>query len=153
MQRYKALEDLGVKQEECYLNWLDNVESKDRDEIWSKEREEYGIDERETWNWSDDFIDYMYIHLEMFNRINCVAFDREFEEIDGEQRSVQSIIDEILDWLRTRYYPKKSETISIENYQGTEEERQRFLKDLNEWYDEKQHILDLFAKIISHLNW
>ena len=98
-------------------------------------------------NLDDNFLFFNVSETTLF------IFDKEFEEIDGEQRSVQSVIDEILNWLRTRYYPKKSETISIENYPGTEEERQRFLKDLNEWCDEKQHILDLFAKIISHLNW
>ena len=85
MQRYKALEDLGVKPEDCYTNWMADGEKEDRRyNDWLKEKEEYGIDERYTWNWSDDFMDYMYIHLEMFNRVNIVAFDREYIEFEGQ---------------------------------------------------------------------
>ena len=117
MQRYKALEDLGVKPEDCYTNWMVDGEKEDKHyNDWLKEKEEYGIDERYTWNWSDDFMDYMYIHLEMFNRVNIVAFDKEFVEFDGQTVSVQQAMDTILEWFRTRYYPKKLDTIDFENY-------------------------------------
>ena len=138
MQRYKALEDLGVKPEDCYTNWMIDGE-----------KEEYGIDERYTWNWSDDFMDYMYIHLEMFNRVNIVAFDKEFVEFDGQTVSVQQAMDTILEWFRTRYYPKKLDTIDFENY----EDKDNWQEDLKTWCNEKHKIIQLFAEIIEHLNW
>ena len=120
MQRYKALEDLGVKPEDRY-----------------------------TWNWSDDFMDYMYIHLEMFNRVNIVAFDKEFVEFDGQTVSVQQAMDTILEWFRTRYYPKKLDTIDFENY----EDKDKWQEDLKTWCNETHKIIQLFAEIIEHLNW
>ena len=150
MQRYKALEDLGVKPEDCYTNWMIDGEKEDKHyNDWLKEKEEYGIDERYTWNWSDDFMDYVYIHLEMFNRVNIVAFDREFIELDGQTMSVQQAIDIILEWFRTRYYPKKLDTIDFENY----EDKDKWQKDLRTWCNEKHKIIQLFAEIIEHLNW
>ena len=150
MQRYKALEDLGVKPEDCYTNWMVDGEKEDkRYNDWLKEKEEYGLDERYTWNWSDDFMDYVYIHLEMFNRVNIVAFDREFIEFDGQTMSVQQAIDIILEWCRTRYYPKKLDTIDFENY----EDKDKWQKDLRTWCNEKHKIIQLFAEIIEHLNW
>ena len=150
MQRYKALEDLGVKPEDCYTNWMVDGEKEDKHyNDWLKEKEEYGIDERYTWNWSDDFMDYMYIHLEMFNRVNIVAFDREFIEFDGQTMSVQQAIDIILEWFRTRYYPKKLDTIDFEDYT----DKDKWQKDLRTWCNEKHKIIQLFAEIIEHLNW
>lgn len=150
MQRYKSLEDLGVKPEDCYTNWMIDGEKEDkRYNDWLKEKEEYGIDERYTWNWSDDFMDYMYIHLEMFNRVNIVAFDKEFVEFDGQTVSVQQAMDTILEWFRTRYYPKKLDTIDFENY----EDKDKWQEDLKTWCNEKHKIIQLFAEIIEHLNW
>lgn len=150
MQRYKSLEDLGVKPEDCYTNWMIDGEKEDkRYNDWLKEKEEYGIDERYTWNWSDDFMDYMYIHLEMFNRVNIVAFDKEFIEFKGEKMSVQQAMDTILEWFRTKYYPDKYDTIDIEKY----EDKELWRKDLTEWCNEKHKIIQLFAEIIEHLNW
>lgn len=150
MQRYKALEDLGVKPEDCYTNWMVDGEKEDKHyNDWLKEKEEYGIDERYTWNWSDDFMDYMYIHLEMFNRVNIVAFDKEFVEFDGQTVSVQQSMDTILEWFRTRYYPKKLDTIDFENY----EDKDKWQEDLKTWCNEKHKIIQLFAEIIEHLNW
>lgn len=150
MQRYKALEDLGVKPEDCYTNWMVSGEKEDkRYNDWLKEKEEYGLDERYTWNWSDDFMDYVYIHLEMFNRVNIVAFDREFIEFDGQTMSVQQAMDTILEWFRTRYYPKKLDTIDFEDYKDKDE----WQKDLRTWCNEKHKIIQLFAEIIEHLNW
>lgn len=150
MQRYKALEDLGVKPEDCYTNWMVDGEKEDkRYNDWLKEKEEYGLDERYTWNWSDDFMDYVYIHLEMFNRVNIVAFDREFIEFDGQTMSVQQAMDIILEWFRTEYYPKKLDTIDFEDYT----DKDKWQKDLRTWCNEKHKIIQLFAEIIEHLNW
>ena len=150
MQRYKALEDLGVKPEDCYTNWMVDGEKEDkRYNDWLKEKEEYGLDERYTWNWSDDFMDYVYIHLEMFNRVNMVAFDREFIEFDGQTMSVQQAMDIILEWFRTKYYPKKLDTIDFEDYT----DKDKWQKDLRTWCNEKHKIIQLFAEIIEHLNW
>lgn len=150
MQRYKALEDLGVKPEDCYTNWMVDGEKEDkRYNDWLKEKEEYGLDERYTWNWSDDFMDYVYIHLEMFNRVNMVAFDREFIEFDGQTMSVQQAMDIILEWFRTEYYPKKLDTIDFEDYT----DKDKWQKDLRTWCNEKHKIIQLFAEIIEHLNW
>lgn len=150
MQRYKALEDLGVKPEDCYTNWMVDGEKEDkRYNDWLKEKEEYGLDERYTWNWSDDFMDYVYIHLEMFNRVNIVAFDREFIEFDGQTMSVQQAMDIILEWFRTKYYPKKLDTIDFEDYT----DKDKWQKDLRAWCNEKHKIIQLFAEIIEHLNW
>ena len=150
MQRYKALEDLGVKPEDCYTNWMVDGEKEDkRYNDWLKEKEEYGLDERYTWNWSDDFMDYVYIHLEMFNRVNMVVFDREFIEFDGQTMSVQQAMDIILEWFRTEYYPKKLDTIDFEDYT----DKDKWQKDLRTWCNEKHKIIQLFAEIIEHLNW
>ena len=150
MQRYKALEDLGVKPEDCYTNWMVDGEKEDkRYNDWLKEKEEYGLDVRYTWNWSDDFMDYVYIHLEMFNRVNMVAFDREFIEFDGQTMSVQQAMDIILEWFRTEYYPKKLDTIDFEDYT----DKDKWQKDLRTWCNEKHKIIQLFAEIIEHLNW
>lgn len=150
MQRYKALEDLGVKPEDCYTNWMVDGEKEDkRYNDWLKEKEEYGLDERYTWNWSDDFMDYVYIHLEMFNRVNIVAFDREFIKFDGQTMSVQQAMDIILEWFRTEYYPKKLDTIDFEDYT----DKDKWQKDLRTWCNEKHKIIQLFAEIIEHLNW
>ena len=150
MQRYKALEDLGVKPEDCYTNWMVDGEKEDkRYNDGLKEKEEYGLDERYTWNWSDDFMDYVYIHLEMFNRVNIVAFDREFIKFDGQTMSVQQAMDIILEWFRTEYYPKKLDTIDFEDYT----DKDKWQKDLRTWCSEKHKIIQLFAEIIEHLNW
>lgn len=151
MQQYKSLEDLGVKREYCYLNWFNTLKRDRRSKEWKQERKEYGIDSRSTWNWSEDFMDYIYIHLEMFNRVNIVDFNNEYETIifEGHERTIQSAIDEILDWFRERYYPNKDETISISDYKSVDMWRE----DLVNWSEEKHRIILLFAEIIEHLNW
>lgn len=154
MQSYKALEDLGVKREDCYTNWFSTTEPDERTGAWRKQRELFGIDERSTWNWSDDYMDYIYIHLEMFNRVNIVDFDREYIRFKESEIPVQVAIDTVLNWFRTRYYPNKLDTININDYDtSTPEGREIWHNDLVEWCNEKQEILDLFAKIIPHLNW
>ena len=150
MQRYKQLEDLGVERENCYQNWMEGGEKEDhRYNEWLKQREEYGIDERDTWNWSDDFLDYVYIHLEMFNRVNIVDFDKETITFEGQTMTVQHAIDWLLNWYRTKYYPNKSDTIDINKYSDKGLWRQHLV----EWLDEKHRMIRLFAEIIEHLNW
>ena len=154
-KRYKALDDVGVKRAEQYTNWFEDVNPCRREEEWKKQRETYGIDERSTWNWSDDFMDYMYIHLEMFNRVNCVAFDSEHEtiEFEGKKITIQQAIDEILDWMKNVYYPDKSDSVNIDTYPMTEEGRKEWQEAIKKFSDEKHRIILLFAEIIEHLNW
>ena len=150
MQKYKALEDLGVKREDCYQNWMEDEEKEDaRYNEWMKQREEYGIDERDTWNWSEDFLDYIYIHLEMFNRVNIVDFEKEYVIFEGTEYTVQHCIDTILNWFQTRYYPKKEDTIDISSYDN----KDMWYESLKVWCNEKHRIIMLFATIIEHLNW
>jgi len=151
MNRYKALEDLGVKPEDCYMNWQVEGETEDnRYEEWKKQREEYGIDERATWNWSEDFMDYMYIHLEMFNRVNIVDFTAENITFENKEMTVQQAIDEILNWMETVYYPKKDDFIDINDYKDRHDE---YIKEIEKWVKERKRIQRLFAEIIDHLNW
>lgn len=154
-KRYKALDDVGVKRAEQYTNWFEDVNPCGREEEWKKQRETYGIDERSTWNWSDDFMDYMYIHLEMFNRVNCVAFDSEYEtiEFEGEKITIQQAMDEILDWMKNVYYPDKLDSVDIDTYPMTEEGRKEWQEAIKKFSDEKHRIILLFAEIIEHLNW
>ena len=154
-KRYKALDDVGVKRAEQYTNWFEDVNSCGREEEWKKQRETYGIDERSTWNWSDDFMDYMYIHLEMFNRVNCVAFDSEHEtiEFEGKKITIQQAMDEILDWMKNVYYPDKLDSVDIDTYPMTEEGRKEWQEAIKKFSDEKHRIILLFAEIIEHLNW
>lgn len=150
MQRYRQLEELGVKREDCYQNWMEDGEKEDpRYEEWLKTKEEYGIDPRSTWNWSDEFMDYMYIHLEMFNRINIVDFEAETVIFDGTPCSVQSAIDTILKWMQEKYYPSREDKLMLSDYENYDE----FKKVAQEYLDEKHRILLLFATIIDHLNW
>ena len=155
MQKYKSLEDLGVRRQDCYTNWITEVNSPDREDKWKSEREEYGIDERETWNWSDDFMDYMYIHLDMFNKVNCVDYMNEYEtiEFEGNKMYIQEAIDEILKWMKERYYPSKEDTIDIYSYENTDEGNKKYTEDLKQWMNEKHRIVKLFAEIIERLNW
>ena len=154
-KRYKALDDVGVKRTEQYTNWFEDVNPCGREEEWKKQRETYGIDERSTWNWSDDFMDYMYIHLEMFNRVNCVAFDSEHEtiEFEGKKITIQQAMDEILDWMKNVYYPDKLDSVNIDTYPMTEEGRKEWQEAIKKFSDEKHRIILLFAEIIEHLNW
>ena len=154
-KRYKALDDVGVKRAEQYTNWFEDVNPCGREEEWKKQRETYGIDERSTWNWSDDFMDYMYIHLEMFNRVNCVAFDSEYEtiEFEGKKITIQQAMDEILDWMKNVYYPDKLDSVDIDTYPMTEEGRKEWQEAIKKFSDEKHRIILLFAEIIEHLNW
>ena len=154
-KRYKALDDVGVKRAEQYTNWFEDVNPCGREEEWKKQRETYGIDERSTWNWSDDFMDYMYIHLEMFNRVNCVAFDSEHEtiEFEGKKITIQQAMDEILDWMKNVYYPDKLDSVDIDTYPMTEEGRKEWQEAIKKFSDEKHRIILLFAEIIEHLNW
>lgn len=157
MIKYKSLEDLGVKREDCYTNWMDDVNPCGREDSWKEQRETYGIDERETWNWSDDYMDYVYIHLEMFNRVNIVDFENAYEvvEVEGQIRTIQSVIDEILNWFKTEYYPDKYDRFESDKYNNlkTDEDRNKLKNDLDKFYNEQDRILMLFSKIISHLNW
>ena len=154
-KRYKALDDVGVKRAEQYTNWFEDVNPCGREEEWKKQRETYGIDERSTWNWSDDFMDYMYIHLEMFNRVNCVAFDSEHEtiEFEGKKITIQQAMDEILGWMKNVYYPDKLDSVDIDTYPMTEEGRKEWQEAIKKFSDEKHRIILLFAEIIEHLNW
>ena len=154
-KRYKALDDVGVKRTEQYTNWFKDVNPCGREEEWKKQRETYGIDERSTWNWSDDFMDYMYIHLEMFNRVNCVAFDSEYEtiEFEGKKITIQQAMNEILDWMKNVYYPDKLDSVNIDTYPMTEEGRKEWQEAIKKFSDEKHRIILLFAEIIEHLNW
>ena len=154
-KRYKALDDVEVKRAEQYTNWFEDVNPCGREEEWKKQRETYGIDERSTWNWSDDFMDYMYIHLEMFNRVNCVAFDSEYEtiEFEGKKITIQQAMDEILDWMKNVYYPDKLDSVNIDTYPMTEEGRKEWQEAIKKFSDEKHRIILLFAEIIEHLNW
>ena len=94
----------------------EGAEEDSRYSTWLSQREEFGIDERSTWNWSDDYMDYMYIHLSMFNDVNIVDFNKEYIVFNEQAMTVQEAIDIIIKWFKTRYYPKKSEAIDINDY-------------------------------------
>jgi len=149
MINYFYLDKLNVPVEDQYTNWMKTTLFDKRESEWEQQRNKYGIDERETWNWSTDYMDYIYIHLKLFNETNIVNFNKETIEYRGKELTVQSVIDEILTWFETRYYPGKDDNINIMSY-PTEE---KWKKEIIKWNKERQHILDLFAKIITHLNW
>lgn len=150
MQQFKSLEDLGVKREDCYQNWMEDGEKEDtRYNDWLKQQVEYGIDERHTWNWSDDFMDYMYVHLEMFNRVNIVDFTKEFVWFDNVKYSVQDVIDVILKWMKETYYPDREDKFKVNDYKEYED----YIEEVKKFINEKHRILLLFATIIDHLNW
>lgn len=150
MQKYKQLEDLGVDRQDCYQNWMDDVSEDDkRLKLWKKQKEEYGIDERETWNWSDEFLDYIYIHLEMLNRLTMVDYSKEDIEFNGEKLTVQDAIDILLKYFETEYYPDKYDKFKLEEY----EDDNLYWNDLKDWCDKRQLMVELFARISMHLNW
>lgn len=155
MQKYKSLEDLGVERKDCYTNWMEEGAKEDsRYSKWLSQREEFGIDERSTWNWSDDYMDYMYIHLSMFNDVNLVDFNKEYIVFNEQAMTVQEAIDIIIKWFKTRYYPKKSEAIDINDYDiNTDEGKKAYFDDLSKWCNERHEIIRLFAEIIERLNW
>ena len=149
---YKALQDLGVSKKNCFTNWilLDNHDISFRKRLkYKKLKNKYGIDDRETWNWGDEYIDYIYIHLKRFNEINNVDFEAEEITFEDETMSVQEAIDEILYWLEHFYYPNKDDTIDINKYK----DYTKYNEDIYKWLKQKHRIIQLFAEIIEHLTW
>lgn len=149
MQQYKQLEDLGVQRENCYLNWIELIDD-DRRDTWKEQRDQYGIDERETWNWSDDFLDYVYIHLKMFKETSSIIdfLQEPLGNFDDKYISVEEGIDILLNWFETTYYPLKDESIE---YDG--ENYDELTNRMSKWNNEKSKMIHLFADLIPHLNW
>ena len=162
MRKYKYLDDLGVERKNQMYNWMDELRFDSRSRQWRKQRRKYGIDERYTWNWSDEYMDYIYIHLKMFNEVNIVDFDdRNFKvvlfEDDGKNKelSIQEAIDRILAWFEMVYYPDRDDCIGlifddVANNNMTYEEAK---EEIENYMNEKDKILHLFADIIQFLNW
>ena len=144
MKRYKYLDDLGVERKNQYQNWFITTNKDKRQSEWKEQRKEYGIDERETWNFNDELLDYIYIHLKMLNEVNCVAFDK--EHVDTYNMSVQECMDYILSWFETTYYPDKGDNL----YSSDMEEWQNKIKEYNESYSKTLH---MFVEILPYLWW
>lgn len=147
MKNYKYLTDLGVKPDEQYLNWLDDLKNDSRSEKWKKQREIYGIDERETWSWSSDYMDYCYIHLKMFNEVNCVNLNYHTIVFGGKEYTVQETIDQILCWFEYTYYPERD---YIFDSSRSNEENVAAMKTYEKGLEDT---LMLLAKIMPYLWW
>lgn len=139
MRNYKYLDDLGVPKEEQYQNWFDTTKGDSREPLWEEQRAIYGIDERATWNWNTEFIDYVYVHLKMYNEVNCVDLTYHKVDFEGKTYSVQEAIDEILEWLEKEYYPERDLREDTSNIEG--------------FYKEYERKIRLFAVIITYLWW
>lgn len=150
MRRYKYLDDLGVDRHEQMDNWIRDTKFDRRSLKWRKQRRVYGIDERSTWSWADEYMDYVYIHLKMFNKVNNVAFDRMRITFKGNDMSIQEAIDTILDWFETQYYPDREEVLVdlISKYSYD-----IYVSELMKYSERKQEILHLFSVIIPYLTW
>lgn len=150
MRRYKYLDDLGVKREDQMDNWISQTRFDKRSRKWRKQRRTYGIDERSTWNWDKEYMDYIYIHLKMFYKVNMVDFNREYVTFEGKKISVQKAMNVILRWFETDYYPDYEEDLytilRTEDFERYKEEVELFNKNM-------QKMLHLFAEIIPHLSW
>ena len=146
MKRYKYLDDLGVERRNQYQNWFITTNRDPRQSVWKEQRKDYGIDERETWNFNDELLDYIYIHLKMLNEVNCVDYTFHKVEIEGKTKTVQDCMDEILNWFETTYYPDKGDNL----FNGDVETYNKNVKEFNDSYF---RILHMFIDILPYLWW
>ena len=141
MKNYKYLDLLGVEKENQYHNWFDTIDVGNQEEKWKEERMVYGIDSRSTWNFNSDTMDYLYIHLKMYNEVNIVELSYHHIEFDGKDYNVQQALDMLLSWFETVYYPSDRGDSLIDGDTPEHFEEMRF------------KYMCLFAKILPYLWW
>lgn len=148
MRSYKYLDDLGVPIGDQYQNWFEDLKDDDRSPQWEEQRKLYGIDERATWNWNQEYMDYCYIHLKLYDQVNRVDLDAHQIVFDGEELTVQEAMDAILEWFEKVYYPNRGEDIFKPNLSS--EENSANLREFGEGYS---RVLTLLAKIMPYMWW
>lgn len=147
MKNYKYLDDLGIHKKDQYQNWFDETIGDRREKEWEEQRDKYGIDERETWNWNEEFMDYCYIHLKMYNKVNKVDLTYHKITYEGTEMTVQEAIDKILEWFEKEYYPDRGDLLSTDKpYDQIVEEHLAYVKT----YEYTMHLL---VDIMPYLWW
>ena len=110
---------------------------------YKEQRDIYGIDERETWNFADDLVDYIYIHLKMYNEVSTII-DKDFHKVvfKGEEITFQQAIDRIIKFVETEYYPVK--------FNKVVSQKTRTLQEFNKKFND---MCSLFCLILPYLTW
>ena len=93
-KKRKYLNDLGT------AGTCLDVEKCGRGDKWKKQRAKYGFDERDTWSLDSTMIDFLYERAMMFKEVNCVDLTFHKIEINGEVKTQQEWVDELLENCR-----------------------------------------------------
>lgn len=134
---HKYLEDANISLDNIPSHYTSQSDS--REEKWEKEREKYGFDERETWNLNDYFFVWFFERLSMYNEVNNVDTNSDYEKLENGM-TFQECINELLD------LSKFIIRFDIAEYEE--------LKAANKEYTEKYNrFMELFPFILPSLWW
>lgn len=97
----KILDELGAQGAQGTWNMVEDTD--ERHSAWALERDVYGFDSRDTWSLDSTMMELLYERLVMFKKrsYDMVDLSSSFVKIDGEVRSVDNVLDELIELSRT----------------------------------------------------
>lgn len=106
MQRNEFLDNIGIP----IINYGVNWQTGDSEEM-SEQRRRYGFDMRETFNLNDTYAEWLYSHLMLYMQIvpRVIDLTDVTVRVKGEQYSLERVLREILELLRSGLTEQDSE--------------------------------------------
>lgn len=97
----KILDELGAQGAQGTWNMVEDTD--ERHPAWAVERDIYGFDSRDTWSLDSTMMELLYERLVMFKKrsYDMVDLSSSLVKIDGEVRSVDNVLDELIELSRT----------------------------------------------------
>lgn len=130
-KRNLFMERLGLKRHQYGTNFCYGIDK--RRKQWRRERQLFGFDNRETWNLNHLFIEWLYSHLIMFNKVNIIDTSYYKFEWQGKEITHQEAIDLIVKACK------------------------KYLKDVDEehpeYFQEVCDLMPLWGMILPHMWW
>lgn len=130
-KRNLYMEKLGLKRYQYGTNFCYGLDKRSRK--WKKERKYFGFDDRETWNLNHMFIEWLYCHLKMYNKVNIIDTTFYKFEWQGKEITQQEAIDLLIKACR------------------------KYLKDVDEdhpeYFKEVCDLMPLWGMILPHMWW
>ena len=99
MMTNKYLTDIGLKENEIGTNFVSDNDK--RAPQWEKERKTYGFDQRETWNLDQQFAQWLYSRLCMFEEVTIADTTKTKITIDEKEYTQEECINIIKDACKT----------------------------------------------------
>lgn len=130
-KRNLYMEKLGLKRHQYGTNFCYGIDKRSKE--WRKERKLFGFDNRETWNLNHFFIEWLYCHLKMYNKVNIIDTSYYKFKWQGKEITQQEAINLIIKSCR------------------------RYLKDVDEnhpeYFQDVCDLMPLWGMILPYMWW